>query len=347
VKQKETLQALLGITLALIALTGCFAAAFFLTAFIYKNTGQHLPALPVQIINSFLGLLLAALIILIQVKCLEPKPKGIFESIIMAIEKIARGDFNVRLNSAESKGPFDKLAQSVNNMALELNRMEKMRQEFIANVSHEIQSPLTSIRGFAKVLQNDKLSSEERLHYLNIIEAESTRLSKLSDNLLKLASLEAETVRFQPKPYPLDKQLRNLILACEPQWVERGIEMEVFIDEVTITADEELMSQVWINLIHNSIKFTPDGGRVRVDLHRHGDTIEFKISDTGIGIAEADQGRIFERFYKADQSREPSKKGSGLGLAIAMKIVEMHHGAIVVQSKLGNGTVFTVSLPVG
>ena len=337
---------------------GCFSAAFFLTAFLMKHTGYHLafPDLLLQIIN----LLMATFIFYILARCglkkfnlfqyAKHRNLGIFGlvgMIIKAMEQIARGDFNVRLETISDKNDtFGELVQGMNHMALELSRMEKMRQEFIANVSHEIQSPLTSIRGFARTLRNENLTAADKLHYLDIIEAESMRLSKLSDNLLKLASLEAETIHFQPKSYRLDKQVRNIILACEPQWVGKKIEMEVSIDEVTITADEDLLSQVWNNLIHNSIKFTAEGGKVLVDLHLQDNNIEFKISDTGTGIAEEDQNHIFERFYKADQSREYSNKGSGLGLAIAQKIVEMHRGTIAVQSKLGEGSTFTVTLPV-
>jgi two-component system phosphate regulon sensor histidine kinase PhoR len=350
-KIPKMIQIVLGVTLGLILLTGSFIAVFFLTAFIYKSIGQHPADFLVQVINSLLGLCLAlvitGLIITIRNKYIKPQPMGIFESIVRALEKIAQGDFNVRLDQhPEGAGPFGELVKSVNHMALELGQLEKMRQQFIANVSHEIQSPLTSIRGFAKVLRDNQLSPEDKARYLSIIEAESMRLSKLSDNLLKLASLEAEAIQFQPKPYRLDKQLRGLILAGEPQWLEKEIELEVFLDEVTITADEEMLSQVWINLIQNSIKFTPEGGKIRVELHQRNDTIEFAISDTGIGITEEDQDHIFERFYKADRSRERSNKGSGLGLAIAKKIIEMHHGAIGVQSKLGEGATFTVSLPV-
>ena len=349
-KIKKILQIALGIALALILVTVCSSGAFFLTSFVYKNIGLHLSTLPVQIINSLLGLFFAvflvASIILIGIKKKMPQQGGIFESIIRAIEKIARGDFNVRVdNTNEGIGPFGELVKSVNNMAVELSQMEKMRQEFISNVSHEIQSPLTSIRGFAQALRSNELSPEDRLHYLGIIETESVRLSKLSDNLLRLASLEAETIKFEPKSYRLDKQIRNIVLACEPQWVEKELDMEVSIDEATITADEDMMSQVWINLIHNSIKFTPNGGRVSVDLHQCGDKMEFKISDTGIGISEEAQNHVFERFYKADKSRERSNKGSGLGLSIAKKIVDMHHGDIGVRSNLCGGSMFIVTLP--
>ena len=171
------------------------------------------------------------------------------------------------------------------------------------------------------------------------------RLSKLTDNLLKLASLESDQVKFEPKPYRLDRQIRNLILVAEPQWMEKSIEMDVALDEVTLCADEDLLSQVWINLIHNSIKFTPPDGKICVQLVQRDDKAEFTIRDTGIGISAEDQEHVFERFYKGDKSRERARGGSGLGLSIAQKIVAMHKGVIAVESQSGAGTTFTVSLP--
>jgi two-component system, OmpR family, phosphate regulon sensor histidine kinase PhoR len=270
----------------------------------------------------------------------------LLSEVMDALESIAKGNFRVRLkHNLKEDEPFAGLVRSVNEMALNLEQTENMRQEFISNVSHEIQSPLASIKGFTYVLNNDELTSEERKHFLSIIETETMRLSRLSENLLKLAALEADSVKFDPKPYRLDKQLRALILSCEPQWNEKKIKMDAYLDSVTVTADEDMMSQVWVNLIHNSIKFTPEGGGIQVDLHRRGNTLECKISDTGIGIDEDAQKHIFERFYKADKSRERAKKGSGLGLAIVKKTVEAHGGKITVQSEPGAGTVFTVSLP--
>jgi two-component system phosphate regulon sensor histidine kinase PhoR len=343
-KIKEMVQNVLGMILVLILLLGCFTAAFFLTSFIYTNIGQSPSALLAQIINSLLGLIMASIIVKVGGR-FDKQTIGLFDSIIKAQKKIAGGDFNVSMDkNTEGLGPFGELVESVNDMALELSKMEKMRQEFISNVSHEIQSPLTSILGFAQALRKNKLSTEDRLHYLNIIEAESMRLSKLSDNLLSLASLEAGTIKLEPSTYRLGKQLRSIVLACETQWTDKNILMDVSLEEVEINADEEMMSQVWINLIHNSIKFTLDGGSVRVDLHKQGDKIQFKISDTGIGIAEEDLSHVFERFYKADKSRKPSIKGNGLGLSIVKKIVDMHQGTIDVQSKLGVGTTFTVTL---
>jgi two-component system phosphate regulon sensor histidine kinase PhoR len=344
---------LLGIGWAIIVLvfvTGMIIASFFLTGYIYKITNLNPPTLLVQIVNSLLGLFFTGMTIGVVSQFARSKgwapEMNVFAPIIEATRKIAKGDFSVRLDDTYRKNePVSALVKSMNDMALELNQMEKMRQEFISNVSHEIQSPLTSIRGFAQALENDRLSFEERHHYLSIIENESTRLSRITEDLLKLASLESEQLKFEPKPYRLDKQIRSLILVCEPQWANKAIDMDVALEETAITADEDLLSQVWINLIHNSIKFTPEGGKVCVALHRLDGQIEFKIADTGIGISEEDQAHIFERFFKADKSRTRSNGGSGLGLSIAKRIVEMHQGTICVASTCGAGTIFSVSLP--
>jgi two-component system, OmpR family, phosphate regulon sensor histidine kinase PhoR len=337
-----------GFALALV--TGMITASFFLTARLFEV--MHLSPAPllVQVINALLGLTLAVVLVgvlgrLASVRGWVPE-RNVFAPILDALERIAKGDFRVRLESTpEDNQMVGLLANSFNKMALELEQLENLRQEFISNVSHEIQSPLTSIRGFAQALQNDQLSLEDRHHYLSIIEAESTRLSRITEDLLRLAALDAEKARFEPKHYRLDKQIRGLILACEPQWSARQLEMNVTLDAQEITADEDLLSQVWTNLIHNSIKFTPPGGRVCIELHPQGDGIAFTIQDTGIGIAVEDQARIFERFYKADPSRTRSNGGSGLGLAIVKKIVDMHRGNIRVESSMGVGTTFVVWVP--
>jgi two-component system, OmpR family, phosphate regulon sensor histidine kinase PhoR len=330
--------------------SGMIAVAFFMTGYFYKIIHWQPPVLLHQIINTLLGLLLAGITVGIVSKVARKRgwipEMQVFGPIMEALEKIAQGDFSIRLDTKfENHEIAGELANKVNKMAMELDQMENLRQEFISNVSHEIQSPLTSIRGFAQALENDGLSPEEQHHYLSIIQNESTRLSRITEDLLKLASLESDKVRFEPKPYRLDKQIRSLILACEPQWMDKQIDMQVALDEITIHADEDLLSQVWINLIHNSIKFTPNGGKVQVKLYQQNGRIKFKVIDTGIGISEEDRARIFERFYKADQSRTRSKGGSGLGLSIAKKVVDMHKGTIEVESEVGTGTTFMISLP--
>ncbi|MFL5697251.1 MAG: sensor histidine kinase [Ktedonobacteraceae bacterium] len=341
------------VTLFLMLLTGSWIGIFFLTAWLYDTIGHAPPPFLVQVINSLLGLLLYVLMLVGLISLINSRPgakrrqMGLFEPIFEAMEQIAKGDFQVRLNPSVRANVFaSELAKSVNQMALELNQMEHLRQEFISNVSHEIQSPLTSIRGFAQALHDEHLSVQDRHHYLTIIETEGLRLSRMTDNMLKLVSLESEHVKIEPAPYRLDKQIRALILACEPQWTGKTIDMDVTLEEVEILADEDLLGQVWSNLLHNSIKFTPEGGRVCVEVHRVGSHIECRITDTGVGIPEEAQAHVFERFYKADHSRERSNAGSGLGLAIAKKIVELHQGTIGIASQPGAGTTLIVSLPV-
>jgi signal transduction histidine kinase len=338
----------LALVAVLIGLSLCWSAAYFLMALLYSRAGLYPASLVQQIGNSLLGFLLFgglafSVSLLTRVR---QKQTALFQSLNEAMRRIASGDFSVNLEECRAgEHPFDELVHSINYMAVELSQMEQMRQEFISTVSHEIQSPLTSISGFARALQSDDLDREERLRYLGIIEAESTRLSRLSDNLLRLTALESEHPPFEPRCYRLDRQLRDIVLSCEPQWLGKGLEMDVSLEEVPITADEDLLSQVWVNLLNNSIKFTPDGGAIGVCLHRTVHEAVVRISDTGIGIAADDQARIFERFYKADKSRNRRAGGSGLGLAIARKITEMHRGTIQVESRLGEGTTLTVHLP--
>lgn len=341
---KRTLQATVGIVCFTVFLTLFFSAAYFLTTFFYQWVGTP-PPLVSQVLTSLTGLLLIGIVGFIFSRLFKPD-RNAFGPIIEAIQTIARGNFNVRVETPHRDNlVIRQLTDSINHMAVELNQIETMRQEFISNVSHELQSPLTSIRGFARALQSDTLSATERHQYLDIIEIESTRLSKLTDNLLRLACLQGERVMTNPHPYRLDRQLRELVLACEPQWTAKAIEIEVELAEVQITADPEMLSQVWSNLLQNGIKFTPQEGTIRVGLWLVGNQCRVTIEDTGIGIAEADQPHIFERFYKADKARERSKEGSGLGLAIAQQIIALHHGTIEVRSQPGVGTVFTVSLP--
>lgn len=271
--------------------------------------------------------------------------RAFYIPIITAMRQISKGDFKVELENDRRYGQFGSIVEGINEMASELSRMETMRQDFISNVSHEIQSPLTSIRGFARALRDEGLSAESRTHYLDIIEAEGSRLSGLSDNLLKLSALEAESFPFERTAYRLDKQLQEMILACEPQWLDKNIDVEAELEEVTVRAVKDLLSQVWTNLLHNSIKFTPQDGMITVRLRILDNRLEVEIKDNGIGIAEDDLPRIFERFYKVDKARSTSGGGSGLGLSLVKKIVDIHDGSITITSRPGEGTACVVVLP--
>jgi two-component system phosphate regulon sensor histidine kinase PhoR len=333
-------------------LCGIWVGIFFLTAPLYRAWGNALPAFVAQVLNALLGEVIFVLSFIGFMAWMASRPDikqrrtGVFEQIIEAMRRIAQGDFQVRLApEVESNALTSELAKSVNQMAEGLYQMEHMRQEFISNVSHEIQSPLSAIRGFAQALHDEELSREKRLHYLDIIETESSRLSRMTENMLKLASLEAEQTPVQRKPYRLDKQIRSLLLAYERLWMEKQIELNVELEEIMVCADEDLLNQVWGNLLHNSLKFTPEHGSINVRACYEGNRIVCCIEDSGIGIAEEVQARIFERFYKVDAARERAQGGNGLGLAIVRKVVELHDGTIEVKSQPGVGTCMTVVLP--
>lgn len=266
-----------------------------------------------------------------------------------ATKRLGKREFNVELKM-KRRDELGTLAQSINEMARELKQMEQMRQDFVSNVSHEIQSPLTSISGFAKALMDDNLVPKgERSQYLDIIVKESERLSRLSDNLLKLASLESEHHPFETAPFHLDEQIRRIIVACEPLWSAKSIRVDLMplSSPCKITADPDQLNQVWTNVLGNSIKFTPQGGHVRIWITRPDrEAYTVTIEDSGIGISPEDASLIFERFYKSDRSRDRNSGGNGLGLAIVKKIVTLHQGRIEVKSAVGQGTAIAVTLPV-
>ncbi|MDP4098171.1 HAMP domain-containing histidine kinase [Paenibacillus sp. P96] len=354
-KQEPGFLHILGrVVLLLCMLYFSWGAAFYITKAVYARIAWAPHGLIDFFINTTLGFVFFGIIGMTISQLFGDRNQHVFTEMIDALKRISQGDFHVNLEwgfdgRKEGQGrphPYAQLADSINDMAANLKAMEELREEFISNVSHEIGSPLTSIMGFAKALKDDHLVREQRDRYLTIIETECLRLSKLSDNLMKLAVLDSERHSFHPSPYRLDKQLISLILACEPQWEAKNIEMDVEADETEVNADEELLGQVWVNFLHNAIKFTPEGGSISVFLSSNGDEAVVCIADTGPGIDEQDQERIFERFYKADKSRTRTVGGSGLGLAIAHKIVDMHQGKIAVHSRLGEGAAFTIELPV-
>lgn len=341
------IKAVLMLIAVIVIISVYWTAAHFLSEWVYARLNWQPHPLARQLMTSILGFFLFGFSMSVIAPFIRKHEKVFWQNMMDAIQRIAQGDFRVHLpvDRENRNHPFSKLATGINDMVAQLRVMEEMRQEFISNVSHEIGSPLTSIRGFARALKNENLSRAQRMRYLDIIETECVRLSKLSENLLRLTMLESNQPPFFPAPYRLDAQLQTILLRCEPQWAEKELDVGADLEKVVITADEDLLSQVWLNLIHNAIKFTPKGGRITIRLEKRGDRAVVTVSDTGPGIDQQDQHRIFERFYKADKSRHRAAGGSGLGLSIAKKIVEIHQGRISVHSRPGEGAVFTVELP--
>lgn len=266
------------------------------------------------------------------------------KKLTSATKKIAGGDFEVRLDIKQG-GEIGTLAESFENMAYDLQQLEQMRKEFVANVSHEVQSPLTSISGYATALKQMNIKNEDRERYLNIIIDEAKRMSKMSDSLLKLSLLESQSQQLQITSFSLDEQIRRVIVALQPGWSAANIQFDLHLQDVSISADFDLLNQVWTNIISNSIKFSEQESWITVQLEQEGNNAIVRISDTGIGISSQDQKRIFERFFKADRSHSRKYAGSGMGLAIVKKIVSLHQGEISVESTAGEGTTFIVVLP--
>lgn len=266
------------------------------------------------------------------------------KKLTSATKKIAGGDFEVRLDIKQG-GEIGTLAESFENMAYDLQQLEQMRKEFVANVSHEVQSPLTSISGYATALKQMNIKDEDRERYLNIIIDEAKRMSKMSDSLLKLSLLESQSQQLQLTSFSLDEQIRRVIVTLQPGWSVANIQFDLHLQDVSINADFDLLNQVWTNIISNSIKFSEQESWITVQLEQEGNNAIVRISDTGIGISPEDQKRIFERFFKADRSHSRKYAGSGMGLAIVKKIVSLQQGEITVESTAGEGTTFIVVLP--
>ncbi|MBO1580384.1 cell wall metabolism sensor histidine kinase WalK [Bacillus sp. XF8] len=261
-----------------------------------------------------------------------------------ATQKIANGEYDIELEEGR-KDEIGTLSTSFKKMTKSIKELDQMRQEFVSNVSHEFQSPLSSIQGFSKTLQSEKMTEDERKHYLQIIESESKRMSSLCKQLLMLASLDKEEKVLQIKEFDLQKQMKDVIFMLEWKWREKDIAVEFDVPNINIKGDENLLHQVWTNIFTNSIKFTDSGGTIVFAVRELETSVEISISDSGIGMGQEEVNRIFDRFYKVDAARARNVEGSGLGLSIVKKIVELHHGEISVESVRGEGTKFRIELP--
>lgn len=262
-----------------------------------------------------------------------------------ATRRMAKGTFDSASLPTNRRDEIGQLSVSFHEMAKELAKLDQMRKDFVSSVSHEIQSPLTSISGFTKALKQKKMSEESRLRYLTIIEEESERLSRLGQNLLQLSYLQQEQHPLKVTTYRLDEQLRRVVITLEPLWTVKEIHMDVDLEAITVLADKDQLDQVWINLLNNAIKFTAPNGTIRIQSIGKEHQNIVSITDSGIGIPEEELVNIFKPFHKVDKARSSSVKGNGLGLSIVKQIIDMHNGEIHVSSSLGTGTIFTVTLP--
>ena len=262
-----------------------------------------------------------------------------------AIKELSNGNYNVRVDNV-GQDEISKLNQGFNQMARQLAKQDETRQKFISDISHEFQTPLTSIQGFANILKEEDLPKEQRVKYANIILYNSKRLSSLAKNMLQLTLLDREEIELELTNYSLVEQMNRVISTQENQAMEKNIEIvfEMPKKEIFIEGDEQRLEQVWTNIISNAIKYTNEGGLITITMKKNSKDIEISIEDTGIGMSKEVVSHIFERFYRKDKAR--NVEGNGLGLAIVKSIVDLHHGKIDILSQVDVGTNFIVRLPI-
>ncbi len=299
-----------------------------------------------QLIPSILVMLLISLVIGFVIAFFSSRvPLKPINNLINKMNRLSEGDFNARLEfgGALSTHPaFKEISTSFNKMAEELGNTELLRNDFINNFSHEFKTPIVSIYGFAKLLKREDITDEQRKAYLQSIEEESMRLSSMATNVLSLSKVENQTILTNLSTFNISEQIRGVLLLSEEKWSKKNIKLVLDFNEYQIEADEEQLRLVWINLIDNAIKFSPNGGKIEIDIILANELLVVKIINECEEIPKEKLEKLFNKFYQADQSH--ASQGNGIGLAIVKRIVDLHLGNISVCCENGE-IVFEVKLP--
>ncbi len=271
------------------------------------------------------------------------KPVNVMNGVI---SEMAGGNLSVRV-PVKGHNEFAQLAQSFNTMCERLELLDKSRSQFVSNASHELKTPLSTMKILIEtMLYQDPMDPAMTKEFLSDINKEIDRLSSIIGDLLTLVKMDDEEVELERENVPLGDLLGDNVKRLAPLARERGIEMTLTVKEaITVPGDAGRLTQVFYNLIDNAVKYTPRGGRVRVELARSGRKAVVKVADTGIGIPKEDQAHIFERFYRVDKARSRETGGTGLGLSIVSQIVKLHGGTVSLASEEEKGSTFTVELP--
>jgi signal transduction histidine kinase len=287
-----------------------------------------------------LAIILTIMMVLINTRYLI-KP---ISRLMKATESLAKGNYNVELDRNRDD-ELGRLSRSFLQMARKLEQMEDMRKEFISNISHDIQSPLSNIKGYTNLLDNDLLSKEDRRQYVTIISGEIKRLSSLTKQLLLLASLDRNEEVMKKKAFNIGEQIKGLIRNYQWAINENGLMLSYSLPDIEIVGDPSLLNTVWDNLLSNAIKYNKPNGSIEISIEERGKSVFVTYNDTGLGMSDWELERIFERFYRADRARTRTVEGTGLGLSIVATIVELHNGLITVKSKEKVGSTFMIELP--
>lgn len=313
-------------------------AALFVRPDLQQQIGEVRIIVAVLICSTFLF----SLVFIVIMSRFIVRP---INKLTKATRQIAKGFYSIEGLDTARKDEIGMLANDFAIMTRSIKHADEMKQQFVADVSHEFQTPLTSIRGLALSATDSSLPSGELQSYLTVIAEESLRLSSLSKQLLLLASLDQEN-ELQKTYFRLDEQIRQVLIMLEWQWSDKELQLELDMSEYWIYGNESLLYEVWQNLIHNAIKFCKPHDRLAISIKKDSlatNYIQIKFEDSGEGIAAEELPYIFERFRKVNPARNSS--GSGLGLPIAKKIIHLHRGTINVNSEKENGTRFTITLP--
>lgn len=262
-------------------------------------------------------------------------------NLCQAFDEIATGNFDVRIDNVNDKD-FNHLIESFNRMAAELGSIETFKDSFISDFSHEFKTPLASINGFSELLKSETLSDKERIEYAHIISDETSRLIKLSSNILNISKIENQQYIIDKVNFRIDEQLRRVIVMLQHQWEKKDISFNLELENVSFYGNSQLLEQVWSNIIGNAIKFTGQGGEICVRCYENQEDITVKVRDNGIGMDEQTISRIFDKFYQGDTSH--SAEGNGLGLALVKQIINLCGGQIRVKSQINVGSTFTIEL---
>ena len=265
-----------------------------------------------------------------------------FGNLTKGMESVAKGDYSIKL-SVKRSGPFKKIYEDFNKMVGELRSVNMLRNDFVNSYSHEFKTPIVSINGFANLLLEQEVTDEERRMYLQIIADESARLSELAGSSVLLTKLDSQQIVAEKSVYSLDEQIRECVIVLSHAWGEKNINVSGELEELEYNGSAELLRHVWLNIISNAVKYTPENGSIDISLKRKDGNAVAVIADTGIGMDEQTRSRIFEKYYRGDNTA--SGGGLGLGLSIVDRIVKICGGTVQVQSEPDKGSTFTVTLP--